>query len=137
MSLLALLWLLGVDPVHASEGESELPVVSYLVMPVPSEDRTLLQVELSFVGSDSGQTLLRLPHGSYGARDLEKSIVDLEVNAPAVLRPGDVEWRKTVEHEPGDEVIVQYLVAWDPTLPLTSSYRPIVHADYFQFFSEH
>jgi predicted metalloprotease with PDZ domain len=137
MGLLAWLWLLGVDALHPTMAPAELPVISYLVMPIPQEDRTLLEVELSFVGGETGRTVLRLPHGSNGVRNLEDSVVDVEVEAPAELRPGDVEWRKIVEHEPGEEVTVHYLMAWNPTLPLTSSYRPLVHADYFQFFSEH
>ncbi len=118
-------------------GKTDLPQISYVVTPIPAEDRTALEVEMTILTGDQTQSLLHLPHSSMGARNLERTISGLDVEPPAQLLDGEVPWQRVVEHGPQEELIVRYRVDWDPTQPKTTSYRPLVDSESFQFFSEH
>lgn len=122
------------DRVLAWEEGSEPPRVAYTIEPVPLADRTNLNVTLTLRGDASGRTPVKLPIDMFGTAGVHEAVSAFAVEGGAVLSVADQPARRVIVHEPEAELVIRYVVSWDPTDETRSAYRPSVGADHFHFF---
>ncbi|MGX1931112.1 M1 family aminopeptidase [Flagellimonas sp. 2504JD4-2] len=113
--------------------------IEYAIRTIHQDSIHQLKVDMSFMPSEDGITILEYPNEAWGQQDLHNAIQHMEVSDVA----SDIEVNKDsgwviINHPKNlDELKFQYVLQQDFSHPITSrkTYRPIIQPEYFHLFS--
>lgn len=101
---------------------------------------TAMQVDVSFAGDASGETILELPDGWGGQNELWRGISDLAVISGATMSDGADAAHRVLHHRPHARIRFRYRVVQDwqgvPSAEQGNPYRPIVQPSYFHMIGD-
>jgi len=133
-AFLTALVLLSADGTIASD----IPTLRYRFDRISGES-VKYRITLTFKGEADGSTNIELPNEWGGQLELYNAIKDLRaVSQRSTLADTAEPHIKSVTHQPGAEVVVQYFLEQDFTGPLRNAirYRPIVADDHIHWIGD-
>lgn len=129
---LGLLWF-------ASCKKREIHQIDYTITQIHKDSLDVLQVDLSFVPSPEGTTILEYPNEAWGQENLHDALLDVTVLGASnrLEMNRDSGWIVINHPENLEELQVKYVLKQDFEEPITSRkiYRPIIQPEYFHVFS--
>ncbi len=108
--------------------------IDYVIVPISVDDRVNLEIEMTFTGDKSGTTLISLPVDRYGTRNIYESVSALSVKNAQVNSVFQKPHLRILHHDPGEQLVVTYIISFDPEMSSTSSFSPVIESEIFHFF---
>lgn len=109
-------------------------LISYEITPDPLADRTNIHVVMTFDGEESGETRINLPSCKYGTPRIWNSISNLKADGVSIRTVEGDPGARSLTHDPGRQINLQYTVSRGPTEDDGVAYRPSTDKSHFHFF---
>ena len=111
----------------------QAPDIRYVVRPVVRDALVELDITVSFTGEASGRTAVRMPSDRFGAANMHRFIREIEVSTDAVTRQVAGDSVMLIEHAPGADLTVRYVLRYDSAAAGFVAYGPSVSDKHFHF----
>lgn len=101
----------------------------YRIKPIPTNDRTNLEISLQF--NAANEVPVKLPVGCYSLPDIYRSVKTFEGEKGTIVTKGKDETERLVKPNSNGVINIKYTLSFDPERMLDIAFAPSTGADYF------
>ena len=95
-----------------------------------------MQVTMTFKGSKTGKTYLRLPQEWAGQEGLMNAVTSMSISGKgAVMSTTGDSTQRLITHKPGQKLVLSYVLKqdWEGGLTYPKNFRAVIRKEFFQF----
>lgn len=97
--------------------------INYRIKPVPTADRTNLEIFVRFKSEIGKPVNIKLPTDYYGTPDLYRFVTSFQGEGGTIVKAGKTDSERVVEPNPNGEIQLKYLISYDPAA-MSGTYSP-------------